>query len=114
MAVPFRVVVLQLSMEPLEQTVSMAQACDRAGFDIFWLAEAYPWWRKHGFEARSSTAITAVIATQSLRATPLPRHIGRHCPSDRAHHQRLGHHLALHPPPRADRHGSARDAGCRG
>jgi 5,10-methylenetetrahydromethanopterin reductase len=54
-------------MEPLQQTVRMAQACDRAGFDIFWLAEAYPWWRKHGFEARSSTAITAVIAAQTQR-----------------------------------------------
>jgi 5,10-methylenetetrahydromethanopterin reductase len=54
-------------MEPLEQTVRMAQACDRAGFDIFWLAEAYPWWRKHGFEARSSTAITAVVAAQTQR-----------------------------------------------
>src|SRR6201996_2985973 len=65
MSVPFRIGVLQLSMEPLDQTVRMAQACDRAGFDIFWLAEAYPWWRKHGFEARSSTAITAVIASQT-------------------------------------------------
>lgn len=67
MSVPFRIGVLQLSMEPLEQTVRMAQACDRAGFDIFWLAEAYPWWRKHGFEARSSTAITAVVAAQTQR-----------------------------------------------
>ncbi len=65
MAVPFRIGVLQLSMEPLRQTVRMAQACDRAGFDVFWLAEAYPWWRKHGMEARSSTAMTAVIATQT-------------------------------------------------
>ena len=61
----FRIGVLQLSMEPLRQTVRMAQACERAGFDIFWLAEAYPWWRKHGMEARSSTAMTAVIATQT-------------------------------------------------
>ena len=59
MSVPFRIGVLQLSMEPLQQAVSMAQACDRAGFDIFWLAEAYPWWRKHGMEARSSTAMTS-------------------------------------------------------
>lgn len=65
MPVPFRIGVLQLSMEPLQQTVRMAQACDRAGFDIFWLAEAYPWWRKHGMEARSSTAMTAVIASQT-------------------------------------------------
>lgn len=62
MAVPFRIGVLQLSMEPVEETVAMAQACERAGFDTFWLAEAYPWWRKHSMEARSSTAITAVIA----------------------------------------------------
>jgi len=67
MSVPFRIGVLQLSMEPLQQTVRMAQACERAGFDIFWLAEAYPWWRKHGMEARSSTAITAVIATQTKK-----------------------------------------------
>jgi 5,10-methylenetetrahydromethanopterin reductase len=67
MSVPFRIGVLQLSMEPLQQTVRMAQACDRAGFDIFWLAEAYPWWRKHGMEARSSTAMTAVIATQTKK-----------------------------------------------
>ncbi len=57
MAVPFRIGVLQLSMEPLEETLRMAQACDAAGFDTFWLAEAYPWWRKHSMEARSSTAI---------------------------------------------------------
>jgi 5,10-methylenetetrahydromethanopterin reductase len=69
MSVPFRIGVLQLSMEPLQQTVRMAQACERAGFDIFWLAEAYPWWRKHGFEARSSTAMTAAIATQTQRIT---------------------------------------------
>jgi len=67
MSVPFRIGVLQLSMEPLQQTVRMAQACEQAGFDIFWLAEAYPWWRKHSMEARSSTAMTAVIATQTRR-----------------------------------------------
>jgi 5,10-methylenetetrahydromethanopterin reductase len=67
MSVPFRIGVLQLSMEPLQQTVRMAQACDRAGFDIFWLAEAYPWWRKHSMEARSSTAMTAVIASQTQK-----------------------------------------------
>ncbi|MGA2371083.1 MAG: LLM class flavin-dependent oxidoreductase [Candidatus Korobacteraceae bacterium] len=69
MSVPFRIGVLQLSMEPLPQTVRMALACERAGFDIFWLAEAYPWWRKHGFEARSSTAMTTAIATQTQRIT---------------------------------------------
>jgi 5,10-methylenetetrahydromethanopterin reductase len=69
MSVPFRIGVLQLSMEPLRQTVRMAQACERAGFNIFWLAEAYPWWRKHGMEARSSTAMTAVIASETQRIT---------------------------------------------
>ena len=43
----------------------MAQACEAAGFDTFWLAEAYPWWRKHSMEARSSTAITAIIAQRN-------------------------------------------------
>jgi 5,10-methylenetetrahydromethanopterin reductase len=47
MTLPFKIGVLQLSMEPLNETVYMAQACDAAGFDVFWLAEAYPWWRKH-------------------------------------------------------------------
>ena len=45
----------------------MAQACERAGFDAFWLAEAYPWWRKHGMEARSSTAIASIIARETKR-----------------------------------------------
>jgi 5,10-methylenetetrahydromethanopterin reductase len=67
MAVPFRIGVLQLSMEPVAETVQMAQACERAGFDAFWLAEAYPWWRKHSMEARSSTAITAIIARETKR-----------------------------------------------
>jgi 5,10-methylenetetrahydromethanopterin reductase len=67
MAAPFRIGVLQLSMEPVDETVRMAQACDAAGFDTFWLAEAYPWWRKHSMEARSSTAITAIIARETKR-----------------------------------------------
>ena len=64
---PFRIGVLQLSMEPVEETLEMARACDEAGFDTFWLAEAYPWWRKHSMEARSSTAITAIIARETRR-----------------------------------------------
>jgi 5,10-methylenetetrahydromethanopterin reductase len=67
MSLPFNIGVLQLSMEPVHETVAMAKACEDAGFDAFWIAEAYPWWRKHGFEARSSTAILAVIATQTRR-----------------------------------------------
>ncbi len=67
MSVPFNIGVLQLSMEPVHETVAMAKACEEGGFDAFWIAEAYPWWRKHGFEARSSTAILAVIAAQTRR-----------------------------------------------
>jgi 5,10-methylenetetrahydromethanopterin reductase len=67
MSAPFRIGVLQLSMEPVEETVQMAQACDAAGFDTFWLAEAYPWWRKHSMEARSSTSITAIAARETRR-----------------------------------------------
>jgi 5,10-methylenetetrahydromethanopterin reductase len=67
MSVPFNIGVLQLSMEPVHETVAMAKACEDAGFDTFWIAEAYPWWRKHSFEARSSTAILAVIAHETRR-----------------------------------------------
>src|SRR5580658_1746698 len=67
MSIPFNIGVLQLSMEPVRETVAMAKACENAGFDAFWIAEAYPWWRKHSFEARSSTAILAVIAAQTRR-----------------------------------------------
>src|SRR5229473_2508424 len=69
MSMPFKIGVLQLSMEPLEETIRMAQACDAAGFDTFWLAEAYPWWRKHSMEARSSTAVTAIAARETKRIT---------------------------------------------
>src|ERR1700691_3128547 len=65
MSIPYGIGVLQLSMEPARETVAMAKACEDAGFDAFWIAEAYPWWRKHSFEARSSTAILAVIASQT-------------------------------------------------
>jgi 5,10-methylenetetrahydromethanopterin reductase len=67
MSVPFNIGVLQLSMEPVQETALMAKASEDAGFDAFWIAEAYPWWRKHGFEARSSTAILAVIASETRR-----------------------------------------------
>jgi 5,10-methylenetetrahydromethanopterin reductase len=67
MSRPFNIGVLQLSMEPVHETLAMAKACEEAGFDAFWIAEAYPWWRKHGFEARSSTSILAVIAAQTRR-----------------------------------------------
>src|SRR6202451_1818878 len=67
MPVPFNISVLQLSMEPVRETVAMAKACEDVRFDAFWIAEAYPWWRKHSFEARSSTAVLAVIAAETRR-----------------------------------------------
>jgi 5,10-methylenetetrahydromethanopterin reductase len=42
---------------------------DRAGMDTIWLAEAYPCWRKHGMEARSSTVTSALIARATERIT---------------------------------------------
>ena len=40
---------------------------DEGGFDTIWLAEAYPWWRKHSMEARSSTALSALVARETER-----------------------------------------------
>ena len=37
--------------------------------DTVWLAEAYPWWRKHGMEARSSTVVSALMAQETERLT---------------------------------------------
>jgi 5,10-methylenetetrahydromethanopterin reductase len=42
---------------------------DEAGMDTIWLAEAYPWWRKHGMEARSSTVVSALMAKATERLT---------------------------------------------
>jgi 5,10-methylenetetrahydromethanopterin reductase len=67
MAPPFRIGVMQLTMEPLEEMLESARAMDRAGMDTIWLAEAYPWWRKHGMEARSSTVTSALIAKETER-----------------------------------------------
>jgi 5,10-methylenetetrahydromethanopterin reductase len=66
---PFRIGVMQLTMEPLDEMVASARAMDEAGMDTIWLAEAYPWWRKHGMEARSSTVASAVIARETERLT---------------------------------------------
>jgi 5,10-methylenetetrahydromethanopterin reductase len=60
---------MQLTMEPLDEMVASARAMDEAGLDTIWLAEAYPWWRKHGMEARSSTVASAVIARETERLT---------------------------------------------
>jgi alkanesulfonate monooxygenase SsuD/methylene tetrahydromethanopterin reductase-like flavin-dependent oxidoreductase (luciferase family) len=42
---------------------------DEAGMDTVWLAEAYPWWRKHGMEARSSSGVGAIMARETKRLT---------------------------------------------
>jgi 5,10-methylenetetrahydromethanopterin reductase len=69
MAVPFRIGVMQLTMEPLDEMLASARAMEAAGLDTIWLAEAYPWWRKHGMEARSSTVVSALMARETTRLT---------------------------------------------
>jgi 5,10-methylenetetrahydromethanopterin reductase len=69
MAVPLRIGVMQLTMEPLDEILAHARALDRYGFDTIWLAEAYPWWRKHQMEARSSTVLSALIAKETEQLT---------------------------------------------
>lgn len=67
MTPPFRIGVMQLTMEPLEEMLESARVMDWAGMDTIWLAEAYPWWRKHGMEARSSTVVSALMAKETQR-----------------------------------------------
>ncbi len=67
MTVPFRIGVMQLTMEPLDEMLASARVMDEAGMDTVWLAEAYPWWRKHGMEARSSTVVSALMARETER-----------------------------------------------
>lgn len=62
MTVPFRIGVMQLTMEPVSEILAHARTMDKSGFDTIWLAEAYPWWRKHSMEARSTTALSSLIA----------------------------------------------------
>src|SRR4051812_16648769 len=69
MAQPFRIGVMQLTMEPLDVMLESARAMDSAGMDTIWLAEAYPWWRKHGMEARSSTGVAALMGRATERLT---------------------------------------------
>ncbi len=60
---------MQLTMEPLDEMLASARAMERAGMDTIWLAEAYPWWRKHGMEARSSTVVSALMARETSQLT---------------------------------------------
>ena len=69
MAAPFRIGVMQLTMEPVDEMLATARVLDETGFDTIFLAEAYPWWRKHQMEARSSTGVSALMAQQTSRLT---------------------------------------------
>jgi 5,10-methylenetetrahydromethanopterin reductase len=69
MSPPFRIGVMQLTMEPLDEMLASARAMEAAGMDTVWLAEAYPWWRKHGMEARSSTVVSALMARETTKLT---------------------------------------------
>jgi 5,10-methylenetetrahydromethanopterin reductase len=69
MTPPFRIGVMQLTMEPLDEMLASARVMDEVGMDTVWLAEAYPWWRKHGMEARSSTVVSALMAKETTRLT---------------------------------------------
>ena len=60
---------MQLTMEPLDEMLASARAMDAAGIDTVWLAEAYPWWRKHQMEARGSTVVSALMARETERLT---------------------------------------------
>src|SRR5512134_3550907 len=60
---------MPLTMEPLEEMLESARVMDEAGMDTIWLAEAYPWWRKHGMEARGSTVVSALMARETERLT---------------------------------------------
>ncbi|MDA8311722.1 MAG: LLM class flavin-dependent oxidoreductase [Actinomycetota bacterium] len=62
-----RIGMMQLTMEPLGDILSHAERLDKGGFDTIWLAEAYPWWRLHSMEARSSTALSALIGRVTSR-----------------------------------------------
>src|SRR4029453_14098809 len=81
---PFRIGVMQVPMEPLGEMLASARVMDEAGMDTIWLAEAYPWWRKHGMEARSSTVVSALMAKETERLmigggiiSPFTRHPGQ-------------------------------------
>lgn len=81
MSRPFRISVMQPTMEPLEDLLEFARAIDRYEFHTIWMAENYPWWRKHSMEARSATAQSAIVARETERVvvgwgiiTPYSRH----------------------------------------
>ncbi|MBN9624209.1 MAG: LLM class flavin-dependent oxidoreductase, partial [Actinobacteria bacterium] len=66
---PFRVSVMQPTMEPIEELLAYARAIDSFDFHTIWMAENYPWWRKHSMEARSATAQSTLVAKETSRVT---------------------------------------------
>src|SRR3954466_7625150 len=60
---------MQLTMEPLDEMLASARLLDEHGVDTIWLGEAYPWWRKHQMEARSSIVVSALMAKETSRLT---------------------------------------------
>src|SRR5580692_5546499 len=77
----FRISVMQPTMEPIGELLANAKAIDSYDFHTIWMAENYPWWRKHSMEARSGTAQSALIAAATERVnvgwaiiTPYSRH----------------------------------------
>src|SRR3954471_16533939 len=66
---PLRIGVMQLTMEPLDEMLASARAMDEAGMDTIWLAEADPWGRQHGMEARSPTGVAALMGRETKRLT---------------------------------------------
>ena len=69
MSLPLRFGVMQLTMEPIDEMLASARVMDEVGMDTIWLAEAYPWWRKHQMEARSSTVVSGLMAQQTKTLT---------------------------------------------
>ncbi|HEX4395629.1 MAG TPA: LLM class flavin-dependent oxidoreductase [Mycobacterium sp.] len=69
MTVPFRIGVMQLTAEPTRTILAQAKVMDEQGFDTIWLCEAYPWWRKHSLEARSLTALSALVGLETRKIT---------------------------------------------
>jgi 5,10-methylenetetrahydromethanopterin reductase len=59
---PFRISVMQPTMEPIDELLAIARTIDRYDFHTIWLAENYPWWRNHSLEARSASPQSSLIA----------------------------------------------------
>ena len=91
---PFRIGVMQLTMEPLEEMLEHARVHGP---------------RRHGHDlARRGLSL---VAQARHGGALVDGRLGADGPRDRAAHDRLGDHLAVHAPPRAGRDGRARRPG---